>query len=193
MVMAAMSSHSSPHSLKRRSKGCARQCERYCWAIVTHIPLAFVYGLTSWAVLVECNIASLWSASSRVGRCYFSVSLLNLLADSLWARICVYVRRSLLVHPAKLVIHDSSIYRPRFANRVTANQCWLFPSSYPRTLSTTGPSLLYCQVHWRCALLQEMSSSEARSCSSLLKLQTMCPENGPPLSLASDMCRILEL
>ena len=169
-----MSSYSSPLSLKRRSKGCARQCERYCWIIFTHIPLAFVYGLTSWAVVVECNIASLWSASSRVGRCYFSVTLLNLLADSLWARICVYVQRSLLVHPTKLVIHDRSIYRPRFANRVTANEFRLLPSSYSRAFPTTGPSLLHCQVHRRCTILQEMPSSKARSCSSLLNVQTMC-------------------
>jgi palmitoyltransferase ZDHHC2/15/20 len=56
-----MATLASPHSaspppLKRRTKSCARKCERYCCNIVTYFPLAFVYGLTTWAVWVEAGI-----------------------------------------------------------------------------------------------------------------------------------------
>lgn len=39
-----------------RRKGCVRRVERYCWNTFTYFPLAFVYGLTSWAVWVAAGI-----------------------------------------------------------------------------------------------------------------------------------------
>ncbi len=38
---------------RRRTKTCARRCERACCAVATYFPLAFVYSLTTWAVYVE--------------------------------------------------------------------------------------------------------------------------------------------
>ncbi|RMZ88489.1 hypothetical protein DV736_g4289, partial [Chaetothyriales sp. CBS 134916] len=51
---------SSPQRLRsrswRRTKRCARWCERCCCAMGTYFPLAFVYSLTTWAVVVEAGI-----------------------------------------------------------------------------------------------------------------------------------------
>ena len=57
----------SPAPIKRRQNGFARRCERCCWTFVTHIPLAFVYGLTTWAVFVEVSLSRIWVLSSWSG------------------------------------------------------------------------------------------------------------------------------
>lgn len=62
------SSSPSPAPLKRRQNGFARRCERCCWTFVTHIPLPFVYGLTTWAVFVEVSLSRIWVLSSWSGR-----------------------------------------------------------------------------------------------------------------------------
>ncbi|KAF2817181.1 zf-DHHC-domain-containing protein [Mytilinidion resinicola] len=56
--MATLSSPSPPSSpsLTMRRKGFVRRVERYCWNVFTYFPLAFVYGLTSWAVWVAAGI-----------------------------------------------------------------------------------------------------------------------------------------
>ncbi|RMZ85555.1 hypothetical protein DV737_g579, partial [Chaetothyriales sp. CBS 132003] len=41
---------------KRCAQRCARRCEGCCCAVGTYFPLAFVYSLTTWAVLVETGI-----------------------------------------------------------------------------------------------------------------------------------------
>ncbi|KAF2486067.1 DHHC palmitoyltransferase-domain-containing protein [Neohortaea acidophila] len=59
---------SSP-SFNRRRKSWARRIERCCCSTITHFPLAFVYGLTTWAIYVEVNVAFLdsgrWSACAK--------------------------------------------------------------------------------------------------------------------------------
>ena len=42
--------------MRRRQKGWAKTCERACCRTITYFPLAFVYGLTTWAVWVEAGI-----------------------------------------------------------------------------------------------------------------------------------------
>lgn len=43
-----------PSPMKRKS--CARKCERACCTAVTYFPLAFVYGLTTWATWVLADM-----------------------------------------------------------------------------------------------------------------------------------------
>ncbi|MCJ1412499.1 palmitoyltransferase for Vac8p [Ptychographa xylographoides] len=66
-MMASRLSSPSPPPAKRRSKGFARKCERCCWTFVTHMPLAFVYGLTTWAVFVEYKLSTIWVLTSWKG------------------------------------------------------------------------------------------------------------------------------
>ena len=54
------------------SRRWARRLERYCCTCATYFPLAFVYGLTTWAVFVLVNINSVPSRVSWLGECVAS-------------------------------------------------------------------------------------------------------------------------
>lgn len=55
------------------SRRWARRVERYCCSCLTYFPLAFVYGLTSWAVWVVVSIGSFPAPEGRreswTGKC----------------------------------------------------------------------------------------------------------------------------
>lgn len=57
----------SPSWPKRRPRAWALRCERYCCAAASCFPLAFVYGLTTWAVYVEVSIGFKESGTSWIG------------------------------------------------------------------------------------------------------------------------------
>lgn len=59
---------SSPSPPPRTRRSFARRCERSCWTFITYIPLAFVYGLTTWAVWVQAKIGFQTSGSTWTGR-----------------------------------------------------------------------------------------------------------------------------
>lgn len=52
----------------------ARRIERCCCRCATYFPLAFVYGITTWAVFVDCNIGYNAQNSRWIG----------MIADSPW-------------------------------------------------------------------------------------------------------------
>ncbi|KAL8801962.1 MAG: hypothetical protein Q9223_006800 [Gallowayella weberi] len=53
--------------MKRKPKSWARKCERYCCSVIIYIPLAFVYGLTTWAVWVAAAIGIRGNATAGTG------------------------------------------------------------------------------------------------------------------------------
>ncbi|KAK3685430.1 Palmitoyltransferase PFA3 [Podospora appendiculata] len=59
----------------------ARKLERYCCACATYFPLAFVYGITSWAIFVIVTLCSVPSKVSWLGRsaAFFGITLYILL------------------------------------------------------------------------------------------------------------------
>ncbi|KAJ9663662.1 palmitoyltransferase for Vac8p [Neophaeococcomyces mojaviensis] len=58
MAQSRSSSPSPPPTrLQRKFRPCARKVERGCCLVATYFPLAFVYGLTTWAVSVEASLA----------------------------------------------------------------------------------------------------------------------------------------
>ncbi|KAL8688300.1 MAG: hypothetical protein Q9224_004918 [Gallowayella concinna] len=63
--------------MRRSSKSWARKCERYCCSVVIYIPLAFVYGLTTWAVWVAAGIGFRVKAAAGTG--YLASALLIIL------------------------------------------------------------------------------------------------------------------
>ncbi|KAL4968337.1 DHHC family palmitoyltransferase [Aspergillus stella-maris] len=67
MATLAMSTPTSPSFPKHRPRAWALRCERYCCAAATYFPLAFVYGLTTWAVYVEASVGLKGSNSSFIG------------------------------------------------------------------------------------------------------------------------------
>lgn len=54
-------------SPKRRTRSLARAVERTCVIIASYFPLAFVYGLTTWAVWVDAGIGLLPTNSRWLG------------------------------------------------------------------------------------------------------------------------------
>jgi palmitoyltransferase len=52
------SSDPSPSSNMPSIRRWARKLERSCWACAKYFPLAFVYGLTTWAVFVLVNLCT---------------------------------------------------------------------------------------------------------------------------------------
>ncbi|KAK1139806.1 palmitoyltransferase for Vac8p [Aspergillus melleus] len=67
MATLATSPPSSPSWSKRRPRAWALRCERYCCAAASFFPLAFVYGLTTWAVYVEASIGLRPSQNPWIG------------------------------------------------------------------------------------------------------------------------------
>ncbi|KAJ5760671.1 Zinc finger DHHC-type palmitoyltransferase [Penicillium odoratum] len=67
MATLASSPPTSPSWPKRRSRAWMLRCERYCCAAASCFPLAFVYGLTTWAVFVEASLGLKGSQSKWIG------------------------------------------------------------------------------------------------------------------------------
>jgi len=67
-------------SLKNGRKSFCRRLERCCCTTLTHFPLAFVYGLTTWAIWVEVSIAYFPDVSKWIG---FATSALGILLYAL--------------------------------------------------------------------------------------------------------------
>lgn len=64
MAISRSPSPSTSSPTHRRLKTCARRCERLCCTVATYFPLAFVYGLTTWAVSVEASLGIRTTSSS---------------------------------------------------------------------------------------------------------------------------------
>lgn len=75
---------------------------------------------------------------------------------------------------------------PRFAT-IESSRKW--PRPVQRLARRRDPRVhfIHCQFDWRIAILQEMHVPETGSCTSLLDMQALRPENGPPLPLAGDL------
>ncbi|KAI4189298.1 MAG: hypothetical protein L6R41_001567 [Letrouitia leprolyta] len=65
--------------MSRKPKSWARKCERYCWSVVVYFPLAFVYGLTTWAVWVEAGTGFQAKAQAGTGFVGSMTSLLGIM------------------------------------------------------------------------------------------------------------------
>lgn len=79
MATLASSPPTSPSWPKRRPRAWALRCERYCCAAASCFPLAFVYGITTWAVYVAVSIGIRPSRSDWIG-----------MQDSAWTRTRMY-------------------------------------------------------------------------------------------------------
>ncbi|KAL8916803.1 MAG: hypothetical protein Q9172_006102 [Xanthocarpia lactea] len=68
MTSRSRSPSTSPAApMRKKPKGWARKCERYCCSVVIYIPLGFVYGLTTWAVWVAAGIGYRVKAAAGTG------------------------------------------------------------------------------------------------------------------------------
>ena len=196
----------SPSSPTRRRRGPARKCERCCWTFVTHLPLAFVYGLSTWAVYVEGTLSLLWLKTSWKGasdpkgsptKPILTMGILRLPLPYSWTDP---------LHPPWLVLYHCRLHRPWLSFNATLFtspqvQEWIYaPILAPPNLralhhfiSSYRPFLLYSQIHWRSPVLQKMPNPQTRPRTPLFYLSAMCVEDGPSLSLAGDLCWVEEL
>lgn len=62
-----------------------------------------------------------------------------------------------------------------------------------RRSSSSGKGWKDLATKFSCTLLHDMPIRETRPIPSLLRLQTMCPQNGPSLHVAQQLCRPLQL
>ena len=72
MMSRTSSPSESPGPMKRSRKSYARKVERACCSIIKYFPLAFVYGVTTWAVWVLGHMA--FRSDSRSALSEFSES-----------------------------------------------------------------------------------------------------------------------
>ena len=156
--MTALASSSSPSSspspMKRRPKSFTKKCERACCQTVTYFPLAFVYGLTTWAIWVEAGIGFAHNSKGWT-------RMIPLLSSSVFMKLILACRRVYLLpghHPLpspKLVLYHRCLYRPRISSHIHG-PLWLLAPSYPRTSFTPRCSLVHRQIYRREQILQEM-------------------------------------
>ena len=102
----------SPSSPSRRRRGAAQKCERCCWTCVTHFPLAFVYGLSTWAAYVEGTLSLLWLKTSRKGtsKPKRSPAEPTLIMEIL--RLSLHHSGTDPLYPSQLVLHHCRFHRP---------------------------------------------------------------------------------
>lgn len=66
---------SSSRDFSRRRKSYARRIERLCCGALTYFPLAFVYGLITWAAWVQISIGFWPNEGKWTGNCCSLLSL----------------------------------------------------------------------------------------------------------------------
>lgn len=155
-MTAPSSTSSSPSPMNRRPKSWARRCERACCSVVTYLPLAFIYGLSTWAIWVEAGIGfstglNRWTSKHTPPfpfRPYLALKSRN--------------RRHTLLHyrhhplpPSKLVIHYSCLHRSGIASQRDWQYRILSPT-HPRAVCAPRCSIFHCQVYGRDPFLQKM-------------------------------------
>ena len=129
MMTAPSSPSSSPPPMNRRRKSWARRCERACCSVVAYLPLAFIYGLSTWAIWVEAGIGfsttlSKWTSENLLSECFYPTL-------TYWKSRHNYLHhRHYSLPPPELVIHYCRLHRSRIACQFQ-RQNWLLPPSYP--------------------------------------------------------------
>lgn len=102
-------------------------------------------------------------------------------------RILERIVRHSAVGVVELVVYHRRLYRSRISNDTQRYTELIACHRKPSGVFSHG------QIHWPTALLQEVSVSKARPRTSLFYLQEVCVEDGPPLPVASNMCRVSKL
>ncbi|KAG0158285.1 hypothetical protein PDIDSM_5798 [Penicillium digitatum] len=162
MATLASSPPTSPSWPKRRPRAWALRCERYCCAAASCFPLAFVYGITTWAVYVAVRIGIKPSRSDWIG------TPSSILAFSLYAILNFSYTVAVFTDPG------SPLSTSRGADRHEYSA--LPPSEYPEftsyTVTSTGESR-YCK---KCQCPKPDRAHHCSTCKRcVLKMDHHCP------------------
>ncbi|KAJ5122369.1 Zinc finger DHHC-type palmitoyltransferase [Penicillium atrosanguineum] len=164
MATLASSPPTSPSWPKRSPRAWALRCERYCCAAASCFPLAFVYGLTTWAVYVEASIGLKDSKNGWIG---IPSSILGVI---LYALLNACYTVAVFTDPG------SPLSTRRGSNRHNYSALPLTESQFPEftsyTVSSTGSSR-YCK---KCQCPKPDRAHHCSTCKRcVLKMDHHCP------------------
>ncbi|KAJ0117588.1 palmitoyltransferase pfa3 [Diaporthe amygdali] len=137
----------------------ARRIERCCCRCATYFPLAFVYGITTWAVFVDCNIGYDAQKSSWIGK---------------WSSLLAIILYALLNWS-----YTTAVFTPPGSTTNDSGYSTL-PTHEPR--ATTNPTTLTVKSNGEirfCKKCQARKPDRAHHCSTcrrcVLKMDHHCP------------------
>lgn len=152
-----MASPGSPNvSPKRRVRTLARTVERTCLTALSYFPLAFVYGITTWAVWVDAGIGLLPTKSIWLGMWLrtssFKLSFIHALTHlpPVSIRFTELSCRSNPIYNAESILYSRRLHRSRFTPFIVI-QARQRPRSV-QSLTNDGIariSELHSQLAWR--------------------------------------------
>lgn len=155
-----------PTPFRRRTKTCARKCERACCAVATYFPLAFVYSLTTWAVYVESAMGlfgdTTWWAAKPV-------SLLGIL---LYLLLNISYTVAVITDPGSPLKTKSASGKIKYSTLPTIEPSHDPDVIQPITVSSTGAPR-YCK---KCQTPKPDRTHHCSSCRRcVLKMDHHCP------------------
>ena len=171
----ARSNASSPSPLppgrcRRRTKTYARKCERGCCAVATYFPLAFVYGLTTWAVWTEAGIGLKTPTEAHPPR--WLTRPLSICGVVLYCLLNTCYTIAVITDPGSPITQSSPAHRGKYTSLPTTEPHSLAPDIQPITVSSTGGAR-YCKKCQTPKPDRTHHCSTCRRC--VLKMDHHCP------------------
>jgi palmitoyltransferase ZDHHC2/15/20 len=123
-----------PTPFRRKTKSCARKCERACCAVATYFPLTFVYGLTTWAAWVEAGIGLRPSANDKPLTWAKPTSILAIILYLL-LNTCYTV--AVFIDPGSPTKKQRTANNPQYSSLPTVEPASHVPSNI-RTITTSS-------------------------------------------------------
>lgn len=155
-----------PTPFRRRTKTCARKCERGCCLVATYFPLLFVYSLTTWAVSVEGSIGLFGNPKS------FAAPPLSILGILLYLLANTSYTIAVFTNPGSPLQAASNGGKIKYSSLPTAESAY-DPSNAPTiTVSSTGGAR-YCKKCQTSKPDRTHHCSTCRRC--VLKMDHHCP------------------
>lgn len=171
-----MSPYDSPSSSppasprKRRIKNCARKCERACCILATYFPLAFIYGLSTWAVWVESGIGLRGSTSDKTPS--WSTKALSILGIALYLLLNSSYTVAVFRDPGSPMKSSTATQRGKYSVLPTSEPAHDFADVQTITVSSSGGSR-YCK---KCQTPKPDRTHHCSTCKRcVLKMDHHCP------------------
>ena len=158
-----------PGSFKRKVRPCARRVERGCCLCATYFPLAFVYGLTTWAVYVEASLGYMQTTTNPTVP--FSRRCLSALGVLLYLLLNASYTTAVFTDPGS-PNQDKKDTRGRTYSVLPTNEPHDLRSVDAITVSSTGGAR-YCK---KCQVPKPDRTHHCSTCKRcVLKMDHHCP------------------
>ena len=155
--------------LRRRTKTCARRCERACCTVATYFPLAFVYGLTTWAIYVEAGLGFRPSLSKGHAYTFKPTSVLGI---AFYLLLNASYTTAVFVDPGSPIREPGPNGRAKYSSLPTVEPSHDLGHIRPITVSSTGAPR-YCK---KCHTSKPDRTHHCSTCKRcVLKMDHHCP------------------